>query len=84
MKFKLPYGLKDGKLVHISDVEKGLKCECVCPACNHPLIARKGEKTAHHFAHYNGSECAKSVETALHSISPSKYLFKANNLNSTE
>lgn len=66
MKFKLPYGLKDGKLVHISSVEKGLKCECVCPACESPLIARKGGKTTHHFAHYNGAECSKSIETALH------------------
>jgi hypothetical protein len=66
LKFKLPYGLKDGNLVHISNVDKGLKCGCVCPACNHPLVARKGEKTVHHFAHHNSSECAKSVETALH------------------
>ncbi|MCM3390237.1 hypothetical protein M3649_19245 [Ureibacillus chungkukjangi] len=66
MRFKLPYGLKNGKLVHISEVEKGLKCECVCPGCNSVLIARKGAKTTHHFAHYNGAECSKAVETALH------------------
>ena len=33
----------DGKLVHISEVEKGKACGCRCPACNEPLIARKGE-----------------------------------------
>lgn len=66
MKFKLPYGLKNGELVHVSTVEKGLKCECLCPACKHPLIARKGDKTAHHFAHANHAECAKGLETALH------------------
>lgn len=66
MKFKLPYGLKDGKLVHISSVDKGLKCGCVCPACNSILVARKGEETTHHFAHYKNSQCSKSVETALH------------------
>lgn len=66
MKFKLQYGLKEGKLVHISDVEKGLKSGCVCPGCNHPLIARKGKKIMHHFAHYNGAECAEGLETALH------------------
>lgn len=66
MKFKLPYGLRDGKLMHISMVDKGLKCGCVCPACKHPLIARKGEKTVHHFAHANLAECAKGMETALH------------------
>jgi len=66
VRFKLPYGIKNGELVHISTVEKGLKCECVCPACKHPLIARKGAKTVHHFAHSNHSECAKGIETALH------------------
>lgn len=64
--FKLPFGLKDGKLVHISEVESGLKCECVCPSCHHPLVARKGKKTAHHFAHYKGEECENGLETSLH------------------
>lgn len=27
---KLPFGLKDGELVHISKVPSGLACECVC------------------------------------------------------
>lgn len=67
MKFKLPFGLKDGKtLVHIDEVESGLKCNCVCPDCHHPLVARKGEKTAHHFAHHKGKECEHGLETALH------------------
>lgn len=66
MRFKLPYGLKNGELIHISTVEKGLKCQCVCPGCGHPLIARKGPKTTHHFAHSQHSECAKGIETALH------------------
>jgi ssDNA-binding Zn-finger/Zn-ribbon topoisomerase 1 len=66
MRFKLPYGLKNGELIHISTAEKGLKCQCVCPGCGHPLIARKGPKTTHHFAHAQNSECAKGIETALH------------------
>lgn len=63
---KLPYGLKDGKLVHISEVDKGKKCGCVCPACDSPLIAKKGEKTIHHFAHDKKYICNNGVETALH------------------
>lgn len=46
---KLPYGLKDGKLVHISEVDKGKKCGCVCPACYSPFIARKGKKIIHNY-----------------------------------
>lgn len=63
---KLPYGLRDSELIHISSVESGLSCACVCPSCGHPLVARKGPKTTHHFAHHQGGECAKAVETALH------------------
>ena len=40
----LTYALKNNLLVHISDVERGKNCQCVCPACNEPLIAKKGEK----------------------------------------
>lgn len=66
MDFKLPFGLKNGRLVHVSKVEKGLDCGCVCPSCNHPLVARKGNKTKHHFAHHKGKECGYGLETALH------------------
>lgn len=66
MKFKLPFGLKSGELLHISEVEKGLACDCTCPSCEHPLVARKGEKTSHHFAHHKGKECEHGLETALH------------------
>lgn len=63
---KLPYGVKNGKLVHVSKVEKGLNCGAVCPSCKHPLVARKGDKTSHHFAHYKGKDCEYGLETALH------------------
>lgn len=66
MELKLPFGLKDGKFVEVSEVERGLNCRCTCPACGHKLIARKGRKTVHHFAHYKGQECAHAYETTLH------------------
>ncbi|MEH6949117.1 competence protein CoiA family protein [Bacillus sp. JJ634] len=67
MHFKLPFGLKkDNTLVHISEVESGLKCNCVCPSCYHPLIAKKGPKTTHHFAHDKGKDCEYGLETSLH------------------
>jgi len=63
---KLPFGLKDGKLIHISNVPSGLACECICASCHAPLVAKKGQKNAHCFAHYKADECAHAVETALH------------------
>ncbi len=64
--YKTPYALMDGSIVQIQDVERGLSCECYCVVCGEKLIAKKGGKNAHHFAHYNGLGCEKSIETALH------------------
>ena len=66
--FLTPFGLKGGNLVHIDDVPRGLKCECVCPACGGALIAQKGRIKAHHFAHAKGEDCAAGYETALHLV----------------
>lgn len=61
------YALKDGVLTHISDVESGLKCGCVCAGCKGELIAKKGEIKVHHFAHVN-AECAHAYESMVHYI----------------
>jgi len=63
---KLPYGLKDGELVHISQVPSGLACHCYCASCDTPLVAKKGKKNAHGFSHYKSDECAHAFETTLH------------------
>ena len=68
MKLKIPFGLRDGKLVSINDVEGvGLDCNCVCPDenCGEPLIAKKGKINRHHFSHKGNSKCS-GRETALH------------------
>ena len=62
----IPYGMCDGELVHISEVERGEACGCSCPVCDEPLVARKGNVKQHHFAHRPGSEC--SAETVLHKL----------------
>lgn len=62
----LQYGLRGNKLIHIDNVEKGLACNCVCPHCRTPLVAKKGEHNAKHFAHYNLNDCNHGTETALH------------------
>jgi competence CoiA-like predicted nuclease len=69
MEFKLPYGLRENELLTIEDVESGLACNCVCPACKKQLIARKGAIKSHHFAHYKSEDCLSGLETALHKLS---------------
>jgi len=63
---ELSYGLKEGKLVSINDVEQGLNCECHCPYCDTKLVAKKGDIRGHHFAHYDGDDCHLGQETAIH------------------
>lgn len=63
---KLIYGLKDGEGVYIDEVESGLKCGCVCPACGDALVAKKGPKMMHHFAHHSALDCEHGYESALH------------------
>jgi hypothetical protein len=63
---KLPLGLKEGRITHISEVSRGLLCGCVCPGCHKPLVAKKGRITTHHFAHFNTADCGSAIETALH------------------
>jgi hypothetical protein len=63
---ELTYGLKNGQLLSIHEVEQGLACGCVCPGCGAELVARKGSQRAHHFAHHNSAECNFGPESALH------------------
>lgn len=65
--------LKDGQLIHISKVESGLKCGCVCAGCGGQLIARKGDVKIHHFAHVN-ADCKAGQESAIHLAFKEAYL----------
>ena len=54
-----PFALRNEQIIMIEDVleeERGLECNCICPACKEPFIARMGEKKVHHFAH-SGKGC---------------------------
>jgi hypothetical protein len=64
----LTYGLYAGKLRHISEVENGLACNCICPNCKKPLIAKNNLNNFKiaHFAHKSNKECDRAIETALH------------------
>jgi hypothetical protein len=56
------------KIVHISKVENGLKCNCECVECGEKLIAinNKNNKREIHFRHEIESDCKGGIETALH------------------
>lgn len=62
----IPYALRGDTMVHVSEVESGLHRDCLCVACGGALVARKGAKTAHHFAHHTEANC--SGETARHEL----------------
>lgn len=54
-----PFALRNEQIIMIEDVpenERGLECNCFCPACKEQFIARMGEKKVHHFAH-SGKGC---------------------------
>lgn len=62
----------DDKLIHISQVPRGLACNCFCPCCKSPLLAKKGNVNVHHFAHAKGSEdCKHGYESAVHLLAKS-------------
>ena len=60
------YGLRGDTLLHVSDVPRGVRCNCVCVKCGKPLVAKKGRRRKHHFAHQSKTNCEGSAETALH------------------
>lgn len=56
---------KTKKIIRIEDVKQGEPCDAICPACGAKLIAKKGDKVMHHFAHVAGADCENGYETSL-------------------
>lgn len=57
-----------GKLVYIDadDVLNGKACNCTCPHCHQPVVAKnKGEIRDHHFAHANNTSDCKGAKMAV-------------------
>ena len=48
----------EGRMVHVDSVPGGLRCDCTCPNCHEPLLARHGEKNEHGFAHHSDTRGA--------------------------
>lgn len=78
-KYNLTVALKNEVVISIDDVESGKNCGCVCPACHEPLVAKKGSKRMHHFAHYAGHNCEYGYETSLH-LAAKEILSKASKI----
>lgn len=66
----VPFGLRDGRLYYVTDVPFGKLCDCVCPDCNEPLIAKNNpsptRKRAFHFQHRARNNCTGGWESAPH------------------
>ena len=60
------YGVRDGRLLFIADVERGLACGCVCARCGKKLVAKKGKERQPHFAHFEVANCQGAAESVLH------------------
>ncbi len=59
-----------GQIVDILEAERGKHCQCVCPKCRQPVIAKKGPIRQHHFSHFSQKQelapCSGAQETGLH------------------
>lgn len=66
---KIPFAIRqsDGKIVSVDKVERGLACDCQCPACHAALAAVKGNLNVHHFRHHKRSDdlCEFAAETSV-------------------
>lgn len=69
---KVPFGLKDGRLVFVHEVPTGIACGCICPdpACGQPLMACNSplpnRARAFHFRHATFNEGCGGRESAIH------------------
>ncbi|PNG50282.1 MULTISPECIES: competence protein CoiA family protein [unclassified Variovorax] len=62
----IPFGLRpDGSLIDPFTAERGLTCNCVCPGCRLPLMARQGDILVHHFSHVGNNNCRNGQTAAL-------------------
>ncbi|RCX31684.1 competence protein CoiA family protein [Thioalbus denitrificans] len=74
---------KSGQVRFVDEVPRGHACECFCPSCGEPVLARQGEVRQWHFAHVSGTECERAAETALH-LAAKHLLLEATGMNVPE
>jgi competence protein CoiA len=66
----LPFATRiaDLNLVSPDEVARGAACNCLCPGCDSPVIARQGTEREWHFAHAKGGTCQNGYEVSVHEI----------------
>lgn len=66
--FRVPFGVKEGRVWAPSEVPKGKACGCVCPGCHAPLAAKAQESRRRrpHFAHLVDTGCQTGRESGIH------------------
>lgn len=66
--FRVPFGLRDGRVWAPGEVAKGKTCGCACPGCHAPLAAKAQEsrRKRPHFAHLTDTGCQTGRETGIH------------------
>ncbi|MGY0635127.1 hypothetical protein [Luteimonas sp. A478] len=65
---RVPFGLREGRVWAPREVDPGLACGCICPACHQPLVAKAiaSSKRVPHFAHCGEVACETGAETGIH------------------
>ena len=57
----------DGRIIHISEAQRGLASRILCLACGDLFVARQGQHNAWHFAHHNPNPaCGGSLMSDAH------------------
>ena len=79
--FLIPFAVRDGVLVHIDSVSRGLACGCICHYCGGQLVACKGKFVRHYFRHHAEDNCdwytdrqGSSGESDLHRAAKLSFL----------
>jgi hypothetical protein len=64
---KIPFAVhSDGTVRSVHEVDRGLACNCICPACEAQLKANQGEVVRWYFSHASGTSCSGALESSLH------------------
>lgn len=68
MDVKVPFGLRGSSLYFVTEVPNGALCDCVCPNCGTPLIAKNNPNNIlqPHFQHSKSVRCTYSGMTDIH------------------
>lgn len=66
--FRVPFGVRAGRIWSPGEVAKGKACGCSCPGCGAPLSAKAqaSRRKRPHFAHLVNTGCVTGRETGIH------------------